>query len=109
MLEAKNGHALVANSLALQLAGITAETPDPPGGRIRRDAEGRPDGMLFENSAMDLVKNIVPPLTPEEADRTLLEAFPNAWRVGLTAIHDVDEVLAFEVYQRLHARGMLGL
>jgi predicted amidohydrolase YtcJ len=109
VLKAKSGHALVANSLALHMAGITAETPDPSGGRIGRGAEGRPDGMLFEDSAMKLVSDLVPLPSPEETDGALREAFPNAWRVGLTAIHDVDRVPAFAAYQRLHARGELGL
>jgi predicted amidohydrolase YtcJ len=108
-LRAKSGHALVANSLALRLAGITAETPDPSGGRIGRDAEGRPDGMLFEDSAMDLVTDLIPLPGPEEIEGAVREAFPSAWRVGLTAIHDVDGPPAFAVYQRLHVRGELGL
>ncbi|MFQ6100101.1 MAG: amidohydrolase [Anaerolineae bacterium] len=109
MLRAKSGHALVANSCTLRLAGITAETPDPPGGRIGRDAEGRLDGMLFEGSAMDLVADLVPPPEAEVVDSALREAFPSAWRVGLTCIHDVDGPPAFTAYQRLHARSELGL
>jgi predicted amidohydrolase YtcJ len=109
ILKAKSGHALVANSHALRLAGIGAGTPDPPGARIGRDATGRPDGLLLEESAMELVASLVPRLSPEEADNALRQAFPNAWRVGLTAIHDVDGTRAFEAYQRLHAQGELGL
>lgn len=108
-LRAKSGHALVANSLALDLAGITAATPDPPGGRIGRGTEGGPDGMLFEESAMRLVTDLLPPPTPEEADAALRGAFSSAWRVGLTTIHDVDSPSAFAAYQRLHTRGELGL
>jgi predicted amidohydrolase YtcJ len=109
VLEAKNGHALVANSRALRLAGVTTGTPDPPGGRIGRDAAGRPDGLLFEESAMELVAALAPRPGPEGTDGALRKAFPNAWRVGLTALHDVDGTRAFEAYQRLHARGALGL
>lgn len=109
VLKAKSGHAVVANSLALRLAGITTETPDPPGGRIGRDMEGHPDGMLFEDSAMRLVTDLVPSPGPEETDSALREAFQRAWRVGLTAIHDMDQVSAFAAYQRLRARGELGL
>ena len=109
MLRAKNGHALVANSLALQMAGITAETPDPPGGRIGRDAEGCPDGMLFEDSAMEMVTDLIPEPRPEEMDSALKEAFRSAWRVGLVGIHDMDGQRAFVAYQRLHAWGELGL
>lgn len=109
MLRAKSGHALVANARALSLAGITAETPDPPGGRIGRDVEGRPNGMLFEDSAMALVAGLVPLPVPEEVDEALRSAFPSAWRVGLTSIHDVDGPPAFAAYQRLRARSELGL
>lgn len=109
MLRAKSGHALVANSLALHLAGVTAATSDPPGGRIGRDSEGCPDGMLFEDSAMSLVADLVPPPGPEETDDALRQAFPSAWRVGLTAIHDMDGLPAFTAYRRLHARRELGL
>jgi len=109
MLRAKNGHALVANSLALHLAGVTAGTSEPPGGRIGRDSEGCLDGMLFEDSAMELVTGLIPIPGPEETDGALREAFPRAWRVGLTAIHDVDGIAAFTAYQRLHTQGELGL
>ncbi len=109
VLRAKSYHAMVVNSAALRLAGISAETPDPPGGRIGRDAEGRPTGMLFEGSACDLVTDFIPPPRPEELEKMVRAAFPNAWRVGLTSIHDVDDAPAFEVYQRLHARSELGL
>jgi len=109
VLRAKSGHALVTNSVVLDLARITAETPDPPGGRIGRDASGRPDGMLFEDSAMELVTGLIPPPEPEETDDALREAFPSAWRVGLTTIHDMDGPPAFAAYQRLHVRGELGL
>jgi predicted amidohydrolase YtcJ len=109
MLRAKSGHALVANARALSLAGITAETPDPPGGRIGRDVEGRPNGMLFEDSAMALVAGLVPLPAPEEVDEALRSAFLSAWRVGLTSIHDVDGPPAFAAYQRLRTRLELGL
>ncbi len=109
VLKAKSGHALVANSRALRLAGIGADTPDPPGGRIGRAASGQPNGLLFEESAMELVAGLVPRPGQEETDEALRRAFPNAWCVGLTAIHDVDGTRAFAAYQRLHARGELGL
>jgi predicted amidohydrolase YtcJ len=108
-LKAKSGHALVTNSHALRLAGIGAHTPNPPGGRIGRDAAGRPDGLLFEESAMEPVVGLIPRPGPQETDDALRRAFPHAWRVGLTAIHDVDGTQAFEAYQRLHALRELGL
>ena len=109
LLAAKSGHALVANSLALRMAGLTADTADPPGGRIGRDGHGNPDGMLFEGSAMELVADLVPPYKPAEIDDALREAFPHAWRVGVTTIHDMDGTTAFEAYQRLQLLGPLGV
>jgi hypothetical protein len=109
LLRAKNGHALVVNSRVLRQAGITAETPDPPGGRIGRREDGSPNGMLFEDSAMRLAADLVPPPRPSELDHALEAAFPRAWQVGLTAVHDVDTIAAFSAYQRLRARGALGL
>ena len=71
------GHYGVANSVALELAGITADTPDPPGGTIDRDAAGRPTGVLKE-SAMGLVTRLIPRLGREEQRegiRRLADAF----------------------------------
>jgi len=109
LLRAKSYHALAANGAALSLAGIEANTPDPPGGRIGRDADGEPDGMLYEKSAMTMVSGLVPPPGPEEMDAALREAIPGLWRCGLTSLHDVDSIPAFAAYQRLHARGELGV
>ena len=54
------GHNSVANSLALELAGITKDTPQPPGGNIARDESGEPTGRLDELAAMNMVRNIIP-------------------------------------------------
>jgi predicted amidohydrolase YtcJ len=59
-------HLCVANSKALELAGITRDTPDPPGGRIGRDASGEPNGLFYENSAMTLLKSAIPEKTEEQ-------------------------------------------
>ncbi|MCY3612289.1 MAG: amidohydrolase [Gemmatimonadetes bacterium] len=71
------GHYGVANSLALEMAGITADTPDPPGGTIDRDADGKPTGVLKE-SAQGLVSRLVPgpgPAQQREGIRSLADAF----------------------------------
>jgi len=62
VLERADGHAAVLNSAALRLAGITARTPDPAGGRIERDAAGEPTGMLVDG-AMALIETRLPPLS----------------------------------------------
>ena len=71
------GHYGVANSVALDMAGITADTPDPPGGTIDRDPAGQPTGVLKE-SAMGLVTRLIPRLGPDqqrEGIRSLADAF----------------------------------
>jgi predicted amidohydrolase YtcJ len=112
-LIAKSGHALVANSMAMQRAGVTESTPDPDGGRVGRDAGGDPTGMMLEE-AMGLITAIVPRPDADVFAAALPGAFRRAWEVGLTAvhemaIHEVDDRTAFGVYQQLHARGELGL
>ena len=60
-----SGHLGVANSLALELAGVTRDTPDPPGGVVRRDPDtGEPDGVFEESGGM--VSRLIPPPTPEQ-------------------------------------------
>ncbi|MDA2914067.1 amidohydrolase [Acidobacteriia bacterium AH_259_A11_L15] len=80
-------HSAVANSFALQLAGITRETPDPPGGEIVRDAEGEPTGWL-KDRALDLVTQIIPPLTLERRKRGTLLVLEQAARYGVTTMQD---------------------
>jgi len=60
-----DGHMGLANSAALRAAGITAQTPDPPGGAIVRDAQGNPTGAL-KDAAQDLLYKAVPPLSHDE-------------------------------------------
>ena len=60
-----SGHLGVANSLALELAGVTRDTPDPPGGVVRKDPDtGEPDGVFEESGGM--VSRLIPPPTPEQ-------------------------------------------
>jgi len=107
-LRAKSGHAGWANSLALKMAGITAETRPPPGGDIQKDSQGEPTGILLED-AMDLVERLIPDKTPAEIAEAMRPAMENAWRVGLTGIHDFDGRKCFGALQMLKERGQLGL
>ncbi len=107
-LTAQSAHAAWVNSLALHLAGVTTETPDPPGGRIGRDEGGNLTGVLFEN-AMSLVSKIIPPLTPAQIAEQVKAAIARAHRGGLTGIHDFDDAVAFQAYQILKERGELTL
>jgi hypothetical protein len=108
LLRAKSGHAGWVNSLALKMANLTAHTPHPPGGEIQHDANGQPTGILFED-AMNLVTALIPDLTANELAEAMLPAMENAWRVGLTSIHDFDGRNAFTAFQMLKERGQLGL
>jgi hypothetical protein len=73
VLERADGHALVANSKALEMGGVTAATKDPKGGQIFRDANGRPNGMLIDN-AMELVSSKLPPISPALTAQALAKA-----------------------------------
>ena len=107
-LEAKNGHALWVNSLALKAAGIELDTADPEGGQIVHGRDGAPSGVLLEN-AMRLVQAVIPARTPAELADLMRDAQTAAHAVGLTGIHDFDSTLAFEAFQEMEARGVLTL
>jgi predicted amidohydrolase YtcJ len=104
----KSGHAAWVNSRALRLAGITDETPDPPGGQIQRDATGRATGILFED-AMELVRQHIPRPTPPQIAAAMKEAQEYCWEAGLTGIHDFDGRDSFLALQMLKEQGELGL
>ena len=82
-----DGHAALANAAALALAGITAATPDPDGGRILHDEQGEPTGVLIDN-AIGLVREAVPPPDREEQIQALELAVKHLAAQGLTAVHD---------------------
>ena len=107
-LTAKSLHAAWANSAALRLANITAATPDPPGGRLSRDASGAPTGILYE-SAMGLVESILPEPTLEQVSRAVLQTQSRLWEYGLTGVHDFDQRRSFAALQLLHQAGALRL
>ncbi|HEY1091976.1 MAG TPA: amidohydrolase family protein, partial [Burkholderiaceae bacterium] len=81
-----DGHAGWANRRALQIAGITRDTQDPPGGRIERDAAGEPTGVLVDG-AMDLVERHVPAPSRNELIKALELAQDELVSLGLTGIH----------------------
>jgi predicted amidohydrolase YtcJ len=84
-----DGHAALANSLALKLAGVTRATPDPVGGVIVRDPEtGEPTGII-KDAAQDLVTKVIPPPTEAEMTEALRAALQEAARVGLTSVQNI--------------------
>jgi predicted amidohydrolase YtcJ len=84
-----DGHSALANSRALHLAGITSQTPDPPGGAIVRDAQGNPTGDL-KDAAMDLVFKVIPPLTHEQRLRAVHRALEYAASLGVTSVQHMN-------------------
>jgi predicted amidohydrolase YtcJ len=109
-LSSADGHSSWVNSRALALARITKDTPDPPGGRIERDARtGEPSGTLRE-AAAGLVERLIPAPTPEALQDGLRRGVALAHRFGITSIIEAsaDERL-LEAYAALDRRGELGL
>ncbi len=105
---AKSGHAAWVNSAALHLCGIHADTADPEGGHIVRDAAGNPTGILLE-VAMELVSKRVPPPTPERLAEMMFAAQQQAHAAGLTGLHDFDDPTCLTALQILREQGRLGL
>ncbi|HVN06356.1 MAG TPA: amidohydrolase, partial [Bryobacteraceae bacterium] len=102
-----DGHMALANSEALKLAGITRETPDPPGGTIVHDAAGDPTGVL-KDAAMGRVYRVIPAPSPEQIADAVRAAMRYAAENGVTSVQDMSaapEIL--RVYQTLRARGEL--
>jgi predicted amidohydrolase YtcJ len=83
-----DGHSALANSVALKMAGVTKNTPDPEAGVIVRDAKGEPTGVL-KDAAQDLVRRIVPRPTEADMEQALRAALKEAARVGVTSVHDI--------------------
>ena len=83
-----DGHAALANSLAIKLAGVTRATPDPVGGLIVRDAAGEPTG-IFKDDAQELIAKVIPPPTEAEMAEALRAGLAEAARVGLTSVHSI--------------------
>jgi len=102
-----DGHMALANSVTLRLAGITANTPDPPGGVIVRDAQGNPTGAL-KDSAMDYVYRVAPPLSHEQRLKAIKRALAHAASLGVTSVQHMNpEYADIAVYQELLQRGEL--
>ncbi len=84
-----DGHAALANSLALKLAGVTGATQDPVGGVIVRDAHtGEPTGLL-KDAAIELVERVVPRPTETEMEAALKAALVEACRLGVTSVQNI--------------------
>ena len=102
-----DGHMALANSRALQLAGLGREARDVAGGAIVRDAAGEPTGLLKDN-AMDAVNRVIPEPAPALADRALDAAMAYVAERGVTSVHHMSYGWGeLEAFRRAHAAGRL--
>jgi predicted amidohydrolase YtcJ len=93
LLERVDGHAAWVNARALAMSGICLGMPDPAGGRICRDAAGRPTGILVDR-AQDLVLARIPPASEAELEEAILRSLGTLAILGITAVHDAGVPMA---------------
>ena len=104
-----DGHAGLANENAMAMAGITAETVDPDGGKILRNANGTPTGVFVDNAEL-LIQELIPSLTPMDRRRMLAAASEACLSVGLTGVHDMGMLPEqIDDYKAVLDNGKLGL
>ena len=102
-----DGHMALANSLALEAAGITRATGDVEGGAIERDPAGEPTGLLKDN-AMGLVDRVVPPPGEEMSLRALDAAMRYVAARGVTSVHHMGSFDDLEVFRKAQSQSGLG-
>ncbi len=110
-----DGHMMLANAVAMKLAGITRDTKDVSGGEIVRDKDGNPTG-IFKDAAKDLVERVMPPPSEAQVDNALLAAQKYALENGVTSVQDMGftgshgadmQALIVRGYQRLLSQDKL--
>ncbi|HEX9084871.1 MAG TPA: amidohydrolase [Gemmatimonadaceae bacterium] len=100
-----DGHALLANAKAMELAHVTAATADPSGGRIVRLPSGEPSGVFVDN-ANSLIGRAIPAPTRADTRKVILAAISEANRLGLTGVHDAGEdVETIGIFEELAKAG----
>ncbi len=100
-----DGHAAWVNSKALEIAGITRDTPDPAGGQIIKDASGEPTGTLIDN-AFRPVSQHIPPMSKEERKRSIRLAIEECLASGLTGVHEAGgNRETIELYEEMMKAG----
>jgi predicted amidohydrolase YtcJ len=117
LLTHASGHATIANEKAMQLAGVTKKTPNPPGGEILKDTAGNPIGVFRETASGLIRKALAEALakrTPEEVeanDRKEMElAAQDCLSKGVTSVHDAGVSFAtIDLYKKLAGEGSLGV
>jgi len=106
-LTSRDGHMGFGNSKALELAGITRDSQDPPNGRIIKGQDGEPTGELQE-SAQGLIRRLIPEPTPDQVYNGFIKAMDEAAAAGLTSMHDAATSLeVLPVYEKAEEAGKL--
>jgi predicted amidohydrolase YtcJ len=106
-LTSRDGHMGFGNSRALELAGITRDTPDPLNGRIIKGKDGEPTGELQE-SAQRGIRKLIPDPTPDQVYEAFIRAMDDAAAAGLTAMHDAaTSIEDLSLYEKAEAAGKL--
>jgi predicted amidohydrolase YtcJ len=100
-----DGVSALVNSKALELAGITKESPDPIGGKFERDADGTPNGYILA-TAMNVFQNIIPPKTRDYKKDSLVQGMYENAKVGWTNTQDAGmPYVNVEIIKEIHAEG----
>ena len=100
-LERADGHAIIVNSLALEMANITGDTPDPVGGKIDKDVNGKPNGVLIDKASL-LVESIIPKRTREDEKQALRLGLDRTAMMGWTQLHDAGSPLSdYEILKEI--------
>ena len=109
VLERIDGHAVLANAKAMELARVTATTREPSGGRIVRLPSGAPSGVFVDN-AENLVGAAIPPMSRADTRKAILAAIAECNRWGLTGVHDPGEDAAtIAIFEELAKAGNYNL
>src|SRR5438876_2010927 len=105
----RDGHMGLANSKALEIAGITRATSDPPNGHLMKNANGEPTGE-FKEAAQRLIGSHIPPESADDRYQALMQHMNEAAEAGLTSVQDaVTSLRTFGVYERAFSEGALKL
>ncbi|HAH51508.1 MAG TPA: amidohydrolase [Balneola sp.] len=100
-----DGHAGWGNTMALQMAGLSKDTPDPQGGKIIRDGSGKATGV-FIDAAQGFVESEIPAPTEKEQKLALEKAYDQMAKMGITSVHDAGVgVKAWELYKEFADQG----
>ena len=100
-LERADGHAIIVNTLALEMANITGNTPDPVGGKIDKDESGKPNGVLIDKASL-LVESIIPKRTREDEKQALKAGLERTAMMGWTQLQDAGSPLSdYEILKEI--------